>query len=84
MTELELYKFCEEKELDWRGKNNEELIIWIYIWDIDDFVELVGEDFFVEGGYNVNLQYKQIAFDLVPICECFGIDPEHIYKKEDD
>lgn len=80
MTELELYKFCEDKEIDWRG---DELVIWLYFWDLEEFTELIGEDFFSEGGLDVNLQYKQVAFDLVPICESWDIEPTNILKQED-
>jgi hypothetical protein len=80
MTELELYKFCENKEMDWRG---EELVLWINFYDIKEFTDLIGYDYFSEGGYDVNLQYDCIALDLVPICECFDIEPENILAKED-
>ena len=85
MTELELYKFIEDNnvEIDWRG---EQLVIWLHHMDLKDFCELIGSSFFDEGGYDVNLQFNYgcyIALDLVPICEYFDIEPENICKKED-
>ena len=40
MTELELYKFIEDNnvEIDWRG---EQLVIWLHHMDLKDFCELI-------------------------------------------
>lgn len=45
MTELELYKFIENNnvEIDWRG---EQLVIWLHHMDLKDFCELIGSNFF--------------------------------------
>jgi hypothetical protein len=85
MSELELYKFIKDNnvEIDWRG---EKLIIWIHHMDIKDFCELLGSEFFDDGGYDVNLRFGYsccIALDLVPICDYFDIEPTNIFKKED-
>lgn len=79
MTELDLYKFCEDKEMDWRG---DQLIIWLYFSELADWTELVGHEHFDEGGMEVNLKSNCIAFDLCEVCEDWEIDPERILKKE--
>jgi hypothetical protein len=80
LTELELYKFCQNKEMDWR---DEELVIWLNFYDLDEFTKLIGYDYFSDGGIEANFQYDNLAFDLVPICEYWGIEPTHILNKED-
>lgn len=78
MTELQLYKFCKGKEIDWR---NEKLILWIDHYDIKEFCNLLGYDYFSEGGVEVNLQYGCIAIDLVPLCQAYDIEPTNILEK---
>ncbi len=82
MTALDLYKFIEENEveIDWRGS---ELVIWLHPYDIRDFTELIGYSYFSECGHDAILQFHNIALDIVPICEHFGIEPTDICKKED-
>lgn len=80
MSELELYKFCQHKELDWRGN---ELILWIDFNDIGEFTDLIGYDHFCEGGMEVTLLHTCIAFDLVDICESYDIEPTNIFPKKE-
>lgn len=82
MTDLQLYKFIKENEveIDWRG---DELVIWLHPYDIKDFVELVGDNYITDGevrGMIVSCGY--IAIDIAPICEDFDIEPTDIQKKE--
>lgn len=78
--DLELYKFCEDKEMSWY---EEELIIWIDFYDLQEFTDMIGYDYLCEGGIEVRLQKDCVAFDLVPICEYIDIDPTDIFEKED-
>lgn len=80
MTELELYKFLEEKEYCWRGR---ELVVWLFLFDLENFTKMVGVGYFLEDGdgLSVNLQGDRVAFDLVPICEYYGIEPENILAR---
>lgn len=84
MTGMQLYKFIDKTgtETDWRGKDLDELIAWIPFWHIQEFAEMLGNNFLCEGGYDVNLQEDYIALDLVPICEHFGIEPLEILEKD--
>ena len=80
MTELDLYKFCEEQEMDWRG---DELILWIHSYDLKEFTDLVGGDYFSEGNVEVALlSHGVIAIEMNDLCEHFDIDPERIRSKE--
>lgn len=79
MTELQLYKFCEDKEMDWR---NDKLIIWLEPEDIRRFATLLGDGYLCEDGLNINLRNGGvIALELNQICEDFDINPEEIHEK---
>lgn len=75
MTELELYKFVQDKTVEWDG---DKLNLWIDFNDLAEFTEMVGYEYFSEGGIKTYLQHNCICIDIVDICEDFGIDPEHI------
>ena len=80
MTELELYKFCQEKEIDWRGDS---LMLWIEPSDIHDFAELVGDGMFDDGGLKVVMTYGgSICIDLNDI-NADGLELENILSKEE-
>ncbi|TCI99952.1 hypothetical protein [Cytobacillus praedii] len=78
MKELDLYKFCQDKEMRWHG---DKLYIWIRFYDLREFTDLIGCDWFDEGGEDVSLQYDCICMDLVDICDNHEIDPERIFAK---
>lgn len=83
MTELDLYKFINNEEdggceVLWNG---EELICWIDYFKLSDFIAMI-KGFLDDDGYDVNLRPYDIAFDLVPICEYYDIEPENILKKD--
>lgn len=80
MTELQLYKFTQNKEIDWRG---DKLILWIDFDDLTEFTEMIGYNFLSDGGIEVCLLENCIAIDLINLCEDFDIEPENILKKED-
>ena len=81
MTELELYRFLQQNEIEfsWRG---EMLLAWISHWNLSDFTEMIPGTL-EEGGIDVRLQsHGNICIDLVPVCDHYGIDPERILKPE--
>jgi len=81
MTELDLYRFLQENEIEfsWSG---DMLLAWITHWNLSDFTEMI-PGMLDEAGVDVRLQsYGTVCIDLVPICDWFGIDPERILKPE--
>lgn len=81
MTELQLYKFCKDKEIDWRG---DKLILWIPFQDIQEFTKMIGYCYLSEGTTNVCLLSDYVALELNELCEYFDIELENILKKEYD
>lgn len=83
MTELELYKFLEENELEYHWENEgKELIAWIPFYHLREFTELLRGNYLTDNELMVNLQDYSIALDLVPIAEYYEIELENILKKE--
>ena len=83
MTELQLYKFLNENNIEhhWE-KDNEELIAWIPFYWLQEFAELIGEHILSDVGIMVNFQNDCIALDLVPIAEYHDIELENILEKK--
>lgn len=80
MTELELYKFVQDKEIGWRG---DKLILWIDHYSLPEFADLLGDNLLCDGGLEVTLlSGGTIALDIVDLCENHDIDPENILRKE--
>ncbi len=79
--ELQLHNFIQNNKIEINWSDNE-LIMWIPFFYVKEFTDLLGYNFLSDGGYNVNLREDCIAFDLVPICEYFDIEPTNILEKE--
>ncbi len=87
--DLKVYKLIKENdyasEYGWQGKN---FFVWIPFYMLDDFmkelIEIVGVDCFADGGFDVNLQDKQICIELKEILEWgTAVDLEEIFPKEE-
>lgn len=77
MTELYLYQFLRENEVEMRW-DDDVLSTWISHWVVSDFAKLISSSL-DEGGRDARiLSDGSIWIDLVPICEYYGIDPERI------
>ena len=76
---LKFYNFCTKREMSW---NDGELVFLLDNEDINEFIDLVGENYFCEGDIKVTLMGYYIGFDLIPFCEWLNIEPEILLKKE--
>lgn len=71
---LDLILFLKDKE--YRIDNNEEIIVWLNFYDIQEFTDIFGYEEFCEGGKDVILLNESIAFNLYDFID--GIDEEDI------
>lgn len=84
MTELDLYRFIKENDVEISWYGDDQLTAWLCHYQLMMFCELIGDGILDEGGIEVRLQQRgTIALNLVPICEYHGIDPERILPKTD-
>lgn len=83
MTELELYKFIVENDIEYSW-HNEDVIIWIKSYHLDYWFKLFNDEYnlFSEGKINCVLQNDGIAVEMEQICGYFGIKLESIFKKD--
>lgn len=81
MTELDLYKFVQDKEVSWQGNS---LILWINPSEVEDFAELIDRCSADDGGYDCKVQHDgTIVMELDMLCDEYDIDPENILPKEE-
>ena len=90
MTELELFKFTKDNNIenhwyirrdDFGNDESSEIIYFLYFYQLEDFMKLIkGMD--TDGPLKCNLMDGYIGFDILPICEYYGIDPENVFEKE--
>jgi hypothetical protein len=85
VTELELYKFLFgedglKPEMRWHG---EELLCFIHNAWLGDFLKMIDDGFFDDGGYLAHLGKDYTLVDLIPLCEYFDINPENIWSKDE-
>jgi len=79
VDELDLYKFCQDREIDWRG---DKLILWVDFEDLKEFTTMIGYSYLSEGDTNACLLENCVAIEINELCESFDIDPERILKRE--
>ena len=81
MTELELYKFLEQQN-DTPSWDGDQLIAWISNEAIKKFADIIENSYLSDANFDVILlPYGDIALDIVPLCDHFGINPEELYEK---
>lgn len=82
MTELDLYKFVQDKEMRW--VSDEQLNLWIDAVDLREFAEIEGDCIVEDGGFEVVLVHGgTVCINLSEICDMHDIEPENIFKKEE-
>ena len=81
MTELDLYKFIEESG-SLTEFNGETATIWVYHFNVDDFVKLIGTEYLEEGGIEVRLQEDYIAVDITEMCKDNDINLYAVLKHD--
>jgi hypothetical protein len=86
MSELELYKWVQEHDPEYRWDINgaskkEDVIMWISIYSLESFFKLLPYTVFDDGGIEARLQDKCVAIWASDICDHCGIDMEKIFEK---
>lgn len=81
MTELELYKFVQDHDIEyhWHDQN---VLMFIDHWSFENFCELLGHRYLTDGTQNVVLKYMYITMWMREICGDFDIDMEKVFIKK--
>lgn len=89
-SNLEFYKYFKELDPEHRwikDKNgNDELIVFLYWFQIEDFLKLWEDhsSVFDDGGIEAKIGDGYIVFDLGYMLEYVGLNPEEIVPKDED
>lgn len=87
MTAIELYKFINTNGIEWHYRDNdgtEDVLIFPYITQIEEFNKLLGSYMFDDGGIECTMMDGYFAFWMKDICEYNDIELSDIFNKEDD
>lgn len=85
MTELQLYRFIAENQIEWKYEFNEEnsdVLIFVPTYHIDEFNKLLPNTIFDERGLECTMKDRYIAFWMQEICEYSGIDMYNVFIKD--
>lgn len=84
MTELALYKFIKENNVEYHWiDNNTDVIIFVYIWNVEEFNKLLPDLLFDEEGIECNMKDRYFAFRMKDICEYCDIDMKAVFDNEE-
>ena len=84
MTELDLYKFVSEHDIEYHWINKkEDVILFIPVWLCKDWMELLGSRIMDEDGIECNMKDKYFCFQMKEICDYFGIwELKNVFKED--
>ena len=85
MTELDLYRFIQEYDIEWHWfKNNgeEDVTIAPNFSEIQYFHEIVTPDLFDDGGIECYMMDGYFTIWMQDICDYYGIDINNVFRKE--
>ncbi len=84
MTELELYKFITDANVEWHRENNEgkdDIIIMPYVFNLKDFCELVKN--YDDDGEGLQMRLMSgsyVAIWMKELCDYFGVEMNNVFK----
>ena len=81
MTELELYKFINDNDIEYHW-HEDDVILFVNFYLLNDFTKLLGYNMLDEEGIICHLKESYIAIWMFSICEHFDIVLGNIFKKE--
>ena len=82
MTELELYKYITENNIEYHW-NEDTVYICPYIFQLEGLVELFPSGVFDDGGIReVRLFDGYASIEMNDICDYCGIDVNNVFKKD--
>lgn len=86
MSELELYKFINDNDIEYRYEfdrenQKDDLLIWIPFYLVEDFAKLI-ESINDESPTTCYLTQSNLCFWMTDICSHFSIELESIFKRD--
>ena len=91
MTELELYKFINDRGCEWHWyfhRDGIHLVLFVSSYDIKDFCEMLGYNVFDDDGLPCEQRLLHDgSIGLCPfedVCEYYGICAENVFPRKED
>jgi hypothetical protein len=93
-VDADLYEFLQEHETTIYKEDNQLVVaVFVYFFELDDFVKAVGKWYFDDGGIEVHMMNKYFCIPITDCIEgyghnissyrkCFADDVWIIYEKE--
>lgn len=82
MTELELYKFINDNDIEWHWQENDgadDVLVFPHFSQIEEFAKFVKG--ISENGFPCTMMNGYFAFWMNDICNYYGIDMEKVFAK---
>jgi len=85
MSELELYKFITERELEyhWTGEKDD-VILFIEVYNLERWNKLLGTPITDENGIECVMKDGYFCFYMKNICEFFDIELNKVFEQKED
>jgi len=87
MTELKLYKFIYDRNVEWHRIDNNgtpDIAIFPSLRNIQEFADLVKDFRAGDGGLEIRLRGTYVVICMKDLCERFEIDMDEIFVGELD
>ena len=86
MTDLDLDRFIKDNDIEYswswnRDTKEDDVVVWIPFYLIEEFSELIKPDDSFEGGLDVSLKGSSIALWASEVCIYYGISLIKVFKK---
>ena len=83
MEILDLYRFINENDVEYRWINDEDVCLFVNNFFIERFHAILDGSIFDDDGISCIMKDGYFCFHMRFICEYHGIELEEIFKKED-
>jgi hypothetical protein len=84
MKALDLYKFIQENDVEWRWENNDgekDVLIFPYVFELKGFCELI-KNYEPDEPLQVRLKNGYAAIWMKDLCEYFGIKLSEVFEED--
>ena len=82
MTELELYQFINDNNIEWHHQDNDgilDVIFYPHYHQIDDFRKLLSAGLFNDIGIKCKMKDGYFVFWAKDICDYYGINIDKVF-----
>jgi hypothetical protein len=88
MKALEIYKYIKNNNIEWHWINEHkeinDVVIFPYYFQLDDFNKLLSNTDFDDGGIECNLMNGYVAIKLRDLFESHDIELSEIFPENED